>query len=168
MRRVLQAGGATVLPRTINHLVDNFDTNITFIVTEPHFFMRKDSEVDGGCKYQRLAAACNSKGVPLVSASYVEVALTSPVSSGSKAIREQRKKLFSVLRDEMIAYHQRLGSGVVTTNTIVVLLLFRNSQSWRSLSLLSEVVERIRGGSTRKEGKRMLARQMRDGIYLSN
>ena len=127
VRRVLQAGGATVLPRTINHLVDNFDTNITFIVTEPHFFMRKDSEVDGGCKYQRLAAACNSKGVPLVSASYVEVALTSPVSSGSKAIREQRKKLFSVLRDEMIAYHQRLGSGIVTTNTIFVLLLFRNS-----------------------------------------
>ena len=135
MRRVLQAGGATVLPRTINHLVDNFDTNITFIVTEPHFFMRKDSEVDGGCKYQRLAAACNSKGVPLVSASYVEVALTSPVSSGSKAIREQRKKLFSVLRDEMIAYHQRLGSGMVTTNTIFVPLLFRNSQSWRRLSL---------------------------------
>ena len=117
VRRVLQAGGATVLPRTINHLVDNFDTNITFIVTEPHFFMRKDSEVEGGCKYQRLAAACNSKGVPLVSASYVEVALTSPVSSGSKVIREQRKKLFSVLRNEMIAYHQRLGSGMVHSLT---------------------------------------------------
>ena len=89
--------------RTINHLVDNFDKSVTMIVTEPHLFEDTGLEMMGNAsKYQQLAAICQERHVPMVSLGYIEVALTSPV--------HPCKDQFSVLKSDIIHYHQQLGN----------------------------------------------------------
>ena len=92
--------------RTINHLVDNFDSAVTMIVTEPKLFEDTGAGMMGHPRrYSQLADICQKRRVHLVSLAYIEVALTSPPSAQTVS-----KKQFSVLRSEMVRYHQQIGT----------------------------------------------------------
>ena len=92
-----------LINRTINHLVDNFDSAVTMIVTEPKLFEDTGAGMMGHPRrYSQLADICQKRSVHLVSLAYIEVALTSAQTVS--------KKQFSVLRSEMIRYHQQIGT----------------------------------------------------------
>ena len=85
-------------------MVDNFDSAVTMIVTEPKLFEDTGAGMMGHPRrYSQLADICQKRRVHLVSLAYIEVALTSSVQTVSK-------KQFSVLRSEMIRYHQQIGT----------------------------------------------------------
>ena len=94
VKRILVAGGATVKGLTVKHLVDNFDQDIDFVITDPDLFENKDPETN---IYQQLVDICRDHEVPMVSVAYVEMCLTSAVRPS--------KSLFSVLRDEIIQWN---------------------------------------------------------------
>ena len=96
---LLQNGGGTVLARTVQHLVDNFEEGtIDTVIADPELFTNKDTPHHE--KYLQVAEICEEHRVPIVSVTYVESTLTT-------AVRPSKAR-YSALNPEMQEFHTKV------------------------------------------------------------
>ena len=100
---LLQNGGGTVLARTVQHLVDNFEEGtIDTVIADPELFTNKDTPHHE--KYLQVAEICEEHRVPIVSVTYVESTLTT-------AVRPSKAR-YSALNPEMQEFHTKVKAEI--------------------------------------------------------